>query len=167
MGLGKTVQIIAYLASLRYSRVRSIGFSYIGLGPVLIVTPLTLISQWVTECHNWWPYFRVCVLHEIGDYENVELIFNSSFLILYMKKGTFNDGNKRKLIERTFASNGILITTYASLLIYDSALLSKNWHYVVLDEGHKIRNPDSKMTIIAKCFRTPHRVIFNIKNMIF
>jgi SNF2 family DNA or RNA helicase len=37
MGLGKTITTIAYLASLRYSKVRSVGFSYIGLGPVLLV----------------------------------------------------------------------------------------------------------------------------------
>lgn len=58
-------------------------------------------------------------------------------------------------------SNGVLITTYSSLIIYDSALLSKNWHYVILDEGHKIRNPDAKITIVTKCFRTPHRIILS------
>lgn len=66
MGLGKTVQIASYLASLKYSRIKSVGFNYVGLGPVLIITPLTLMSQWVNEFHNWWPYFRVNVLHEIG-----------------------------------------------------------------------------------------------------
>jgi DNA excision repair protein ERCC-6 len=69
MGLGKTIQIICFLASLKYSRVRSMGFSYIGLGPTLIITPVTLISQWVKEFHRWWPYFRVCVLHDIGTYK--------------------------------------------------------------------------------------------------
>jgi DNA excision repair protein ERCC-6 len=39
--------------------------------------------------------------------------------------------------------------------------LSRNWHYVILDEGHKIRNPDAKITIVAKCFRTPHRLILS------
>lgn len=37
MGLGKTITTIAYLASLKYSRIRTLGFSYIGLGPVLLV----------------------------------------------------------------------------------------------------------------------------------
>jgi DNA excision repair protein ERCC-6 len=46
-------------------------------------------------------------------------------------------------------------------LIYDSDLIAKNWHYVILDEGHKIRNPDAKITIVAKCFRTPHRLILS------
>ena len=32
MGLGKTIQVIAFLAALRVSKLRDIGFSYIGLG---------------------------------------------------------------------------------------------------------------------------------------
>ena len=39
--------------------------------------------------------------------------------------------------------------------------MSRNWHYVILDEGHKIRNPDAKITLVAKCFRTPHRIILS------
>jgi DNA excision repair protein ERCC-6 len=58
MGLGKTIQVIAYLASIKYSKIRSPGFSYIGLGPTLIVAPVTLLSQWVREFRTWWPYFR-------------------------------------------------------------------------------------------------------------
>lgn len=97
MGLGKTIQTISYLAALSYSKLRSTGFSYQGLGPVLIVTPVTIIAQWVKEFHEWWPYFRVNVLHDIGTSQEV----------------------KTKLIEKTFNSNGILITTYSSLIIYD------------------------------------------------
>ena len=111
-----------------------------GLGPVLIVAPVTLMGQWVKEFHTWWPYFRVCVLHEIG---------------------TYSKQPKSKIIDEAFNSNSILITTYSSLFIYDRLLLSKNWHYVIMDEGHKIRNPDAKITIVSKCFRTPHRIILS------
>lgn len=81
--------------------------------------------------------------------------------------GTYRETSKKKLIDKTFASNGVLITTYSTLLNHDRDLISKNWHYIVLDEGHKIRNPDAKITIVTKCFRTPHRVIkrkLHIKN---
>jgi DNA excision repair protein ERCC-6 len=43
-------------------------FSYRGLGPVLIVCPSTLLHQWVQEFHDWWPEFRVAVLHESGSF---------------------------------------------------------------------------------------------------
>jgi DNA excision repair protein ERCC-6 len=38
-------------------------------------------------------------------------------------------------------------------------LLAQRWQYVVLDEGHKIRNPDAEVTLICKRFNTGHRVI--------
>lgn len=112
MGLGKTVQMIAYLASLSYSRLNikrtsdhsTGGGSYTGLGPVLIVTPVTVIAQWVREFHEWWPYLRVNVLHDIGTYQQ-------------------DANSKSKIIEKTFACNGVLITTYSSLLIYDRVRL--------------------------------------------
>ncbi|RNA45173.1 DNA excision repair ERCC-6 isoform X1 [Brachionus plicatilis] len=140
MGLGKTIQLISYLASLRYSKLKTESSNYSGLGPVLIIAPVTLIAQWVESFHTWWPYFRICVLHEIGTYQNA---------------------SKSRLIDEAFLSNGILLTTYSSLIIYDRELISRNWHYIILDEGHKIRNPDAKITIVAKCFRTPHRIILS------
>ena len=39
-----------------------------GLGPVLILCPATVLLQWVSEFHKWWPPFRVAVLHGSGNY---------------------------------------------------------------------------------------------------
>ncbi len=44
-------------------------FRYRGLGPTLIVCPSTLLHQWVHEFHQWWPEFRVAVLHESGSFQ--------------------------------------------------------------------------------------------------
>lgn len=46
--------------------------------------------------------------------------------------------------------SGVLVTTYAGVRIYRDLLLSRKWDYVVLDEGHKIRNPDSEITLVCK-----------------
>ena len=46
--------------------------------------------------------------------------------------------------------SGILVTTYAGVRIYRDLLLSRKWDYVVLDEGHKIRNPDAEITLVCK-----------------
>ena len=56
MGLGKTVQLVAFLASLSYSskKLRSPP-----LKTALIVTPTTVMHQWVREFHTWWAPFRV------------------------------------------------------------------------------------------------------------
>ncbi|CAF4505336.1 unnamed protein product, partial [Rotaria sp. Silwood2] len=141
MGLGKTIQIIAYLAAFHYSRVRDTQNRYRGLGPVLIVCPSTLLHQWVHEFHEWWPEFRVAVLHESGSFQG--------------KKG-------HQLIHKMgTTAAGILITSYANILIHYDTLVSYQWHYFILDEGHKIRNPDAQITTACKSFRTPHRLILS------
>lgn len=48
---------------------RSADPRYRGLGPVLIVCPSTLLHQWVHEFQQWWPEFRVAVLHESGSFQ--------------------------------------------------------------------------------------------------
>lgn len=46
----------------------SVPYREVGLGPVLIVCPATVLHQWVSEFHSWWPQFRVAVLHDTGTY---------------------------------------------------------------------------------------------------
>jgi len=145
MGLGKTIQIIAFLAAFHYSRIRDPQNRYRGLGPVLIVCPSTLLHQWVHEFHQWWPEFRVAVLHESGSFQGKKGVKSSNRLI--HKIGT--------------TSGGILITSYANILIHYETLVSYQWHYFILDEGHKIRNPDAQITSACKSFRTAHRIILS------
>jgi DNA excision repair protein ERCC-6 len=52
-----------------------------------------------------------------------------------------------------------LYCRYSALRLNQEVLLPITWHYVVLDEGHKIRNPDAAITIAAKQLRTPHRLL--------
>lgn len=51
--------------------------------------------------------------------------------------------------------NGMLVTTYEHLRIYAKDLLAIDWGYAVLDEGHKIKNPDAEITLIVKQVQTP------------
>lgn len=45
---------------------------------------------------------------------------------------------------------GLVLTTYEHLRLHRSLLLPVRWGLAVLDEGHKIRNPDSEVTLVAK-----------------
>ncbi|XP_013052521.3 DNA excision repair protein ERCC-6 isoform X2 [Anser cygnoides] len=141
MGLGKTIQIIAFLAGLSYSKIRTRGsnYRYQGLGPTVIVCPATVMHQWVKEFHTWWPPFRVAILHETGSYTN----------------------KKVKLIREIASCHGILITSYSYIRLMQDNIHSYDWHYVILDEGHKIRNPNAAVTLACKQFRTPHRIILS------
>ncbi len=48
---------------------------------------------------------------------------------------------------------GLVLTTYDALRLGRDALLPARWGCAVLDEGHKIRNPDSEITLVAKQVR--------------
>lgn len=147
-GLGKTIQIIAFLASLFYSTptatclstsasVSASDESCYWAGPVLIVCPGTVMKQWVQEFHTWYPAFRVAILHASGS----------------------SPSSAAHLVERIQEEGHVLITTYAGVQQHQDLLLSTSWHYLILDEGHKIRNPDAKITQTVKLFTTPHRLI--------
>ncbi|KAF4528012.1 hypothetical protein B566_EDAN002195, partial [Ephemera danica] len=136
MGLGKTIQVIAFLASLKESRFRDKYTGFRGLGASMIVCPTTVMHQWVKEMHTWWPPLRVAILHDSGSF----------------------GGSRNQLIREIAQSQGVLITSYEGLVKHQEALLRQRWHILVLDEGHKIRNPDAQATLAAKSVPTPHRI---------
>ncbi|KAG8179917.1 hypothetical protein JTE90_006279 [Oedothorax gibbosus] len=140
MGLGKTIQVIAFLAALSHSKLREPpSDSFRGLGPVVLVCPTTVMHQWVKEFHTWWPPFRVAILHDSGSFQ----------------------GKKGSLISMINRACGILVMSYGGLVQHQDRLLAHEWHYIILDEGHKIRNPDAQATIAAKRFRTCHRLLLS------
>ena len=161
MGLGKTVQAIAYLAGLHHSDMYN--------KPTIIVCPATLMVQWVTEFHRWWPAFRVSILHSSGSgMMNVGRESRDEDALTSQMMGSRNSrglssGQKaaKKIINRVVQQGHILVTTYSGLQSYADALTDVEWGCAVLDEGHKIRNPDAGITFSCKELRTPHRLILS------
>ena len=50
-------------------------------------------------------------------------------------------------------AGGVIITTYEALKIHQDLMLAVDWAYAILDEGHKIKNPDAEITLVAKRLR--------------
>uniref|UniRef100_A0A8C1C3V7 DNA excision repair protein ERCC-6 n=1 Tax=Cyprinus carpio carpio TaxID=630221 RepID=A0A8C1C3V7_CYPCA len=69
--------------------------------------------------------------------------------------------SQEKLIPEIVASHGILITSYSYIRIMQDYIQKYDWHYVILDEGHKIRNPNARVTMACKQFQTPHHFILS------
>ena len=139
MGLGKTIQVITFLSALSFSQKVWPGCPWRGLGPTLLVCPTTLLHQWVQEFHLWWPPLRVAVLHSSGSHS----------------------GSKAQLVRNINSSGGVLVLSYQAVTSLIDLISSLSWHYVILDEGHKIRNPDAKVTLAVKQVATPHRLILS------
>ncbi|KAK9463056.1 SNF2 family N-terminal domain-containing protein, partial [Lipomyces oligophaga] len=158
MGLGKTIQIISFIAGLHYSGKLT--------EPVLIVCPATVMKQWVNELHRWWPPFRCVILHSSGsgmlkgadDLEELDMTLSRN-------RGKLENSKSSKavhrLVTRVVRKGHVLITTYVGMQIYRDAIIPNKWGYCVLDEGHKIRNPDSDISLVCKRVKTPHRIILS------
>lgn len=161
MGLGKTIQVIAFLAGLHYNKRLT--------KPVIVVCPATVMKQWVNEFHRWWPPFRVSILHTSGSgMVNIrsESSREDSLLSETWSPDDSRDapsGHKaaREIVRRVLREGHVLVTTYSGLQSYSSMLIQLEWGCAILDEGHKIRNPNTSITIHCKELRTPHRLILS------
>ena len=129
MGLGKTIQVAVLLHALGRSKVLQ--------GPVLIVCPLTVLTQWGKELHKWAPMLRAVILHESGSATTSRI----------------------GLLNEVRGTPSVVITTYSAATNMIESLRDTGFQYVILDEGHKISNPAAHVTIAVKSFFTPHRLI--------
>lgn len=159
MGLGKTIQIISFLAGLHYSDKLT--------KPIVVVCPATVMKQWVNEFHRWWPPLRVSILHSSGsgmfDVKREARIEDDLEMTGYSRGKTLSKGHKsaKRIIDKVLHDGHVLVTTYSGLQTYAELLIPVDWEYAVLDEGHKIRNPNTAITIYCKELRTHNRVILS------
>ncbi|KAI4175028.1 MAG: hypothetical protein LQ346_008149 [Caloplaca aetnensis] len=160
MGLGKTIQIISFLAGLHYSKKIT--------RPIIVVAPATVMKQWVNEFHTWWPPFRVSILHtsgsgmmDVGRESRYEEELLSQTPSARRKPMAKNQKAAKRILDRVVNDGHVLVTTYTGLQTYAELLIPVDWEYAVLDEGHKIRNPNTAITIYCKELRTSNRVILS------
>lgn len=159
MGLGKTIQVISFLAGLHHSNKLH--------KPIIVVTPATVMKQWVNEFHRWWPPLRVSILHtsgsgmlDMGRESRMEDSLDSQKHASTRKTKASNKAAK-KIVDRVLQEGHVLVTTYSGLQSYADLLIPVDWGYAVLDEGHKIRNPNTSITIYCKELRTSNRIILS------
>ncbi|KAF2828407.1 hypothetical protein CC86DRAFT_444655 [Ophiobolus disseminans] len=160
MGLGKTIQAISFVAGLHYSKLLK--------KPVIVVCPATVMKQWVNEFHRWWPALRVSILHTSGsgmlDTRREDRLEREMELRNYGDYDTTLTGagkQAKKILEKVKREGHVLVTTYSGLQTYSEFLIPTEWECAILDEGHKIRNPNTSITIHCKELRTPNRIILS------
>ena len=129
MGLGKTLQTISFIAHLREKLV---------WGPFLIVGPLSTLTNWVSEFHRFCPDIPVILYH--GNQDERAHIRN------------------HKLKNRGW-SFPVVVTSYEICMNDRKHFLTFNWKYIVVDEGHRIKNLNCKLIRELKSYQSANRLL--------
>ncbi|PIC15909.1 hypothetical protein B9Z55_022706 [Caenorhabditis nigoni] len=142
MGLGKTIQTCIFLRSI--AETQRTSYKYKGLDTCLIVCPVSVTHQWVEKLHEWFPRVRVFLLHQTSS--------------------TGRESNDRILKKlgkksRYYPDGAVVLTTYGTFTTLHKCIVPLPWQVVILDEGHHIRNDDTKCAEAMRQLTTTQRFI--------
>ncbi|KAL8108884.1 CHD3-type chromatin-remodeling factor PICKLE isoform X1 [Apium graveolens] len=147
MGLGKTIQSIAFLASLFEENI----------SPHIVVAPLSTLRNWEREFATWAPQMNVVMY--VGSSQARQVIREYEFY--FPKK--LKKSKKKKLNQTSAESKqarikfDVLLTSYEMINLDSASLKPIKWECMIVDEGHRLKNKDSKLFLSLKQYSTRHR----------
>ncbi|KAK4337107.1 hypothetical protein RND71_043425 [Anisodus tanguticus] len=105
-------------------------------GPFLIIVPLSTLSNWVLEFERWAP---------------------SVIKIQYKGSPLYRRQIQSQLKTSKF---NVLLTTYEYVIKDKSTLAKIKWKYMIIDEGHRMKNHHCKLTqVLNTHYIAPHRLL--------
>ena len=136
MGLGKTLQTIAVFCQLYESEREP--------GPFLVIAPLSTISNWQQEVKRFAPAAPVHLLYPKQEAEQWWDRLDETTPC-------------KELGGRRIAP--IFITSYDTAISIRTILHQVKWSFIVVDEGHRIKNRKCRLTTVLKSFESTNRLL--------
>ncbi|KAJ3280842.1 btaf1 RNA polymerase II, B-TFIID transcription factor-associated, 170kDa [Borealophlyctis nickersoniae] len=138
MGLGKTLQSICMLASDHHNRAEKFaqtGAPDCAHAPSVVVCPPTLTGHWVHEIETYAPFMKAMV------YGGIPV--------------------ERAELRSKIPAHDVIVMSYDILRNDIEELGRFRFNYCILDEGHVIKNPKTKLTKAVKSVQAMHRLILS------
>ena len=136
MGLGKTIQTVALFCHLYEMGVP---------GPFLVVAPLSTVPNWVNEFKRFAPTVPVVLYHGSLP-ERMELRSKLRDSV------TSNELDGKKMMN-------VIVTSYEIAMNDRAAFSSIRWRYIVVDEGHRLKNMNCRLIRELKLYQSANRLL--------
>ncbi|KAH7687606.1 DNA helicase protein [Dioscorea alata] len=142
MGLGKTLQAMSLLSYLKVNGIST--------GPFLVLCPLSVTDSWMSEFAKFCPILRV--LRYLGDKERRRDLRRMMHEHVQKQPPSING--------QTELPFDVLLTTYDVALLDQDFLSQIPWHYAVIDEAQRLKNPSSVLyRVLQQNFTMPRRLL--------
>jgi len=106
-------------------------------GPYLVIVPLSTMNNWESEFDRWAPKLQYIVY--AGDKKHRRTLYEN-----HLQKNTVN----------------VCLATFEYVLRGKGSLGQIKWQYIIIDEGHRIKNHESKLsTILAQQYTSRNRLL--------
>uniref|UniRef100_A0A8C4E473 Proliferation-associated SNF2-like protein n=1 Tax=Dicentrarchus labrax TaxID=13489 RepID=A0A8C4E473_DICLA len=131
MGLGKTIQCIAHVAMMIEKKV---------MGPFLVVAPLSTLPNWINEFKRFTPEVSVLLYHG-------------------------PQPERAKVLKQIRRPQGplnmcpVVITSFEISMIDRKFLQRFQWKYLIVDEGHRIKNLNCRLVRELKMLPTDNKLL--------
>merc|ERR1719219_2591598 len=136
MGLGKTIQTVALFCHLYEMGVP---------GPFLVVAPLSTVPNWVNEFKRFSPTVPVVLYH--GNQQER----------LGLRRKLEEEGRSEELDGKLMRN--VIVTSYEIAMNDRAAFSSIMWRYIVVDEGHRLKNMNCRLIKELKKYHSANRLL--------
>ncbi|XP_068183416.1 lymphoid-specific helicase [Antennarius striatus] len=131
MGLGKTIQCIAHIAMMIEKKV---------MGPFLVVAPLSTLPNWINEFTRFAPEVSVLLYHG-SQSERARIL------------------QQIRRPQGPLSMNPVVVTSFEISMIDRKFLQRFQWKYLIVDEGHRIKNLNCRLVQELKLLPTDNKLL--------
>ncbi|KAL5034972.1 hypothetical protein BDV3_004461 [Batrachochytrium dendrobatidis] len=165
MGLGKTLQSICMIAADHHHRAEKFKLAKspdVAHCPSLIVCPVSLTGHWFFEIKKYAPFLK-SFMYTGDKAERGRLRQILAKDVLKAKQDLAKNSSSKDDGSHASGYIDVVITSYEIVRSDIDDLLAQGFqfNYLVLDEGHVIKNPNSKLTKSIKLLPALHRLILS------
>ena len=179
MGLGKTVSATSFLSSVK--------FEFGAPGPCMVLVPLSTMPNWAAEFALWAPHLNAVEYHGSAaaraNIRAYEFYAGQDEVAAATQAGKPGSGQAKSVVAReggggaatSGSGNGsgngsggggkkalkfhVLLTTFEMIIVDTGLLRSIPWEVLIVDEGHRLKNSESKLFSLLNTFSFQHRVL--------